>query len=432
MSDIVTSRIFVDGEKGITAAKLNDIVASSVIQPEFYTAKPTAGSADPSDIALILKSGAYAQVPVSSLGGSVTQGQIWSIRQNSYNSIGNPNFEVDQRQCGAAVAPAANIMAIDRWNWNQSFSPAVMRFNGQQMAAGVAAPGSNYFISSKFYRITVTTPQASLGTNDWAQFRTSIEGPNLRELFGGVHSVSLLVRTSIPNLKFGLVLSDPPSAHGFFHLCTIPAANVWTLVTIPNIPLWTAAGNWSTTPGTLGYYLGITLVAGPSLIASANDAWIASSASGAIGQSNFAATAGATFDVAFCQHEPGSVCSTLMDTPFTQNLDNCLRFFCKSNPYATKPGTVNSQGVIYAVALANGTPSCYVPFKKVMAKMPTVTGYSDVSGAAGTVRDLYAPGDRLISGLVGVGDSSFGGFNLTTVNAVNALYSFHYTADTGW
>ena len=432
MSDIVTGQIFVDAEKGITAAKMNNITGSAVIQPAFYTSKPTAGSADPTDVALILKSGAYAQVPVSALSGSVTQGQIWSVRQNSYNSIHNPNFEVDQRQCGAAIAPAANMMAIDRWAWGQSFAPAVMRFNGQQMSAGIAAPGSNYFISSKFYRITVTTPQTSLGTNDWAQLRTSIEGPALRELFGGVHSVSLLVRSSIPNLKFGLVLSDPPSAHGYFHLCTIPAANVWTLVTIPNIPLWTAAGNWATSPGVLGYFLGITLVAGPSVIASANDTWITSSASGAIGQSNFAATAGATFDVAFVQHEPGSLCSTLMDTPFTDNLDNCLRFFGKSNPYATKPGTVSSQGVIYAVALANAIPSCYVPFKKVMAKAPAITGYSDVSGAAGTVRDLYAPGDRAISGLVGVGDGSFGGFNLTTVNATNALYSFHYTSDTGW
>ena len=101
MADLVTSRMFVDGEKGITAAKLNDIVASSVIQPAFYTSKPTAGTADPTDIALILKSGAYAQVPVSTLGGSATQAQIWSTRLRSFNAIGNPSFEVDQKFCGS-------------------------------------------------------------------------------------------------------------------------------------------------------------------------------------------------------------------------------------------------------------------------------------------------------------------------------------------
>ena len=107
MSDIVTSRIFVDGEKGITAAKLNDITASSVIQPAFYTSKPTAGTADPTDIALILKSGAYAQVPVSTLGGSATQAQyrvevngavstvyFRGAIQAAYSALGTPAFTV--------------------------------------------------------------------------------------------------------------------------------------------------------------------------------------------------------------------------------------------------------------------------------------------------------------------------------------------------
>ena len=92
MSDITTTRIFTDGERGITAQKLNDIVGSSVIQPAFYTSKPTAGSADPADIALILKAGAYAQVPISTLAGSTTQAQIWSTRLRSFNAIGNPKF----------------------------------------------------------------------------------------------------------------------------------------------------------------------------------------------------------------------------------------------------------------------------------------------------------------------------------------------------
>ena len=78
MSDLTTTRIFTDGERGITAAKLNDIVGSSTIQPAFYSSKPTAPTADPADIALILKAGAYAQVPISSLAGSATQAQIWS------------------------------------------------------------------------------------------------------------------------------------------------------------------------------------------------------------------------------------------------------------------------------------------------------------------------------------------------------------------
>ena len=108
MADIVTSRQFTDGERGITAQKLNDIVGSSTIQPAFYSSKPTAPSADPADIALILKAGAYAQVPISALAGSATQAQIWDTRLRSYNAIGNPNFEVDQRNVGVGVANLVN------------------------------------------------------------------------------------------------------------------------------------------------------------------------------------------------------------------------------------------------------------------------------------------------------------------------------------
>ena len=52
MSDIVTTRIFTDGEKGITATKMNDIIGSSVIQPAFYSAKSTASMADAADTLL--------------------------------------------------------------------------------------------------------------------------------------------------------------------------------------------------------------------------------------------------------------------------------------------------------------------------------------------------------------------------------------------
>ena len=115
MADITTTRQFVDGERGITAQKLNDIVGSSTIQPAFYTSKPTAPSADPADIALILKAGAYAQVPISALAGSATQAQIWDTRLRSYNAIGNPNFEVDQRNAGNAITVGSGTFGLDGW-----------------------------------------------------------------------------------------------------------------------------------------------------------------------------------------------------------------------------------------------------------------------------------------------------------------------------
>lgn len=72
MPDIITSQVFSNGEKGITATKLNNIVGDSVIQPDFYNAKPSSPTLDPTDQLLELKgTGAYARITGSQLINSV-------------------------------------------------------------------------------------------------------------------------------------------------------------------------------------------------------------------------------------------------------------------------------------------------------------------------------------------------------------------------
>ena len=167
MPDITTTRIFQDAEKGITAQKLNDIVASSVIQPAFYTTKPTASTADPADIALIVKSGAYAQVPVSTLSSGVSNAQITNVRLRSFNAIRNPSFEVDQRNYGAAVVPATGTAPFgpDRWSFSTAFGAA--RNKIQQINANVVVPGTSFNITQKICRITLTTKRASIAATDY-------------------------------------------------------------------------------------------------------------------------------------------------------------------------------------------------------------------------------------------------------------------------
>ena len=435
MADIVTSRVFVDGEKGITAAKLNDITASSVIQPAFYTSKPTAGTADPTDIALILKSGAYAQVPVSTLGGSATQAQIWSTRLRSYNAIGNPNFGVIQRNfAGLLTNPVSGTFIEDRWQRNGA---GTYTFTAQFLGAttpDVAVPGTSFRITNRFLRTTLTAVQASLGVSDHLTYYQSVEGPNLIELQTDVHSVSLLVRSSVANLNFGLSLRDPPtSTRSLTKLCTIPTANVWTLIQLPNLPVW-PSGNFTTGPGGLGYVLGICLAAGTSLTSPANDTWQNGSFLGAIGQSNFAASPlNSTFDIAFVQHEPGAICTTLMDKPFLQNLDECLRYYQKSYQYGNAAGSATFFGGCCGQVATNNltliTPGA--SFKKIMAKAPTGTVYSE-SGAVNNVRNATSAVDAAVSGTQYFYDSGIMQVALAASGVAGNVYRYQYIADTGW
>lgn len=443
MADITTTRIFTDGEKGITANKLNDIVGSSVIQPAFYSAKPTTSTLGATDQMLaLLSTGFYAVAPFQTVINSVSAAlnsdqEIWSVRLRSFNAVGNPNFEVDQRQCGAlftGTSYGSVLKVIDRWNAQETGTS--LDLNTQQVSANVVVPGTSQLITQKIFRVTLTGQQASLGAGHYMILQSVVEGPTLRELINDVHSVSLLVRSSVANLKFGLILQSVNGAYTLSKLCSLGTANTWTLITLPNLPVWTASGTWSLTPGVAGYNLIVSLAAGSTYTTVANDTWQASATFGAIGQSNFAGSpVNSTFDIAMVQHEPGPVCSTLMDKPFAGtngNLEECLRYYQKSYPFATVSATAVGSP-IYFYNAAGAHPYNAISFRKIMAKAPTLTAYSPTGGSPGFVRNMTAPADIAISGPVNPTDNGFGGFSCTAAPPASQwVSSFHYTADTGW
>ena len=68
------------------------------------------------------------------------------------------------------------------------------------------------------------------------------------------------------------------------------------------------------------------------------------------------------FDIAFVQHEPGSVCSTFMDKPFTQNQDECLRYYHKTYDYRAAMGLATRMDMRTFIA-HSASASAYGPFR---------------------------------------------------------------------
>jgi hypothetical protein len=440
MSDIVTTRVFSDGEQGITATKMNDIIGSAVIQPAFYSAKPSSSTLDPTDQLLELKgTGAYATITgsqlISSVGTNLTP-SITAVRLRSFNALGNPTFEVTQRlPLGSAqITIGTGTMVIDRWFVNKT---GTMTATSAAVAsvAGIVVPGTSFNITSTVFRVTLTGQQTTLGATDSLFIYQEVEGPRLRELLGDVHSVSLLVRSTMANQKFGVAVRDVPSTKTLTKLCTLGAANAWTLITLPNLPVWAPGGNWTTSPGVQAYRFMICLAAGTTQTSPANDTFQNSSYVGAAGQDNFCAQPAGTsfFDIAFIQHEPGTLCSTPMDLPFTQNLDDCLRYYQKSYDYDIAIGTANAAGI---VALPQANTTLIVGptrFHKPLAKTPTMTAYNAATGAINSLR-LLGGADFVVTGFNSIGKAGFLGVNATSLPAVAAgvFGQIHYTADTGW
>jgi hypothetical protein len=362
----------------------------------------------------------------------VPQSTIWSVRLRSFSSTGNPNMEVDQKLGGTTAAIASgSVPLIDRWYAGLPASSAG-RMSAQIISGAVNIPGINTAITRSILRFTVTTAQASLAATDYCAFWEAVEGPQLRELISDVTSISVLARSSVANLGIGVTLQDSTSAYSISNLATLGAANTWTLLQIPNIPLWTGSGSFPLSAGQVGYWLMIALAAGTSQTVAANNTWQSGSRYGAVGQSNFLSTLNSTFDIAFVQHEPGAP-TTLMDKGFISNLAECQRYYCKSYDYATKSGTITNNGAIIAdIPVSTLSPRLTAFFPVHMAKVPTVIPYSPTTGAANIVRDATAGVDRVFNNWSLLGESIVSGANMATSNAGAASYMFHYSADTGW
>jgi hypothetical protein len=365
---------------------------------------------------------------------SVPQSQLWSMRLRSFNAIGNPNFEVDQRNIFQGLNnPVNSAFILDRWSANKVITGA-MTGNWNPLTENVVVPGTSFYVTKEFLRFSLLTQQASMAAGELYALSGVIEGSLLRELLGDVHSVSVLVRSTVAGLKFSLALLDgPTTTKSLVKLCTIPNANTWTLIQLGNLPVF-PAGNFSLTPGNQGYSLRICLAAGSTYIAPAADTWQNGGPFlGAPGMSNFGASpVNSTFDIAFVQHEPGPVCSTLIDCPFTRNYDECLRYFQKTYQYAVLPGTVATAGIIAPIGIS-GLTSAYGAhrFHKPMAKAPTMTAYNYATGAANSVRDAQNV-DHASAAFSTVSETGLYTCVFTTAMTTTTAVFVHYTADTGW
>jgi len=214
------------------------------------------------------------------------------------------------------------------------------------------------------------------------------------------------------------------------------------LLTIPNIPAF-PSGNFTALPSGVGYQLMLCIACGTTYQAPSTGSWLSGNYLGAAGMTNGLA-AGNNLYFAFVQHEPGSQCTTLIDKPFNQNYDECLRYYQKSAPYGSAPGSVtNSFAKAYSLGtFSASTFSLYAnhPFVKPLAKTPTVTVWNGNTGTINQVQLWYAssgtvPNTSFNQGVTGVNatDKEITSINCTSGTSTSlATGLFEWAADTGW
>jgi Collagen triple helix repeat (20 copies) len=365
------------------------------------------------------------------------QPTIWAVRLRSINVLGNPNFEVDQFNTTTTLKVVAGQArtSADRWMANAG-GVVTTAYVGHRVVPVnfITVPGTNFYIARSYLELAVQTTLASPAAGDYYFLQQNVEGAYSREVLGDVTSLALLaLSTQSGGSSFSICIRDAGTKVSYIIPVTIPQ-NVWTMVTFPNIPTFSSANSasYGVLPGVLGYQLGICLAAGATYTAPSNNAWVNGNYLAASGNNALSKTG--SIYLGFIQHEPGPLCTTLIDKPFSQNLDECLRYYAKSQAYGIAPFSAAMIGWVGQLVSGTASIRAQVQFQKRMAKAPTIR----TAGNTTTTGQIYIDGittnNQAVSS-ISVIDSGITAITLSATQTPTAQYGScigQWDADTGW
>jgi hypothetical protein len=289
------------------------------------------------------------------------------------NRIINGGMVIAQR--GTAAVTGSGEFPVDRFLVGNTTDGA---FSAQQDSSAPAG-----FINS--VKITTTTADATLTTTQAIVFIQRIEGTNVADLGFGTASaktvtVSFWVRSSLTG-TFGGSLRNNAGDRSYPFSYSISVADTWEQksVTIAG----DTSGTWLTTNG-VGIIISFGLGAGPDRSGTAG-AWNSNNNASATGAVSVIGTLNATWYVTGVQLEKGSTATSFDYRPYGTELALCQRYYQKTYNQATVPGTSGTSSPIKSSSTGNayGTIGIW-NFAVTMRAVPTITGYSPVSGVAGS------------------------------------------------
>ena len=256
------------------------------------------------------------------------------------NRIINGAMTIDQRNAGASVTVSGNysiVYGVDRFSTIKNTSGI---FSVQR--SSVAPAGfTNSFLA------TVTTADASVATDDFANIAQAIEGFNIADLGWGTANaqtvtLSFWVRSSLTG-TYCCTLVNGSGTRSYVSNYTISAANTWEYKTI-TVPGDTS-GTWNT-DNTTGIIVRFGLMAGTVWQQNAGF-WGAGNVVGSSAQTNWIGTSGATFYITGTQLEKGSTATPFEFRSIGTELGLCQRYYQTISDLLIG-GNVNGAGTYYS------------------------------------------------------------------------------------
>lgn len=239
-------------------------------------------------------------------------------------------------------------------------------------------------------KVTMTTAAGGAGASTQALLTQPIEGFRWAALgYGAAGALSLTrsvwVKSSVVG-TYSYAVGNAGATRSYVGNFTITAANTWQLVTL-TIPGDTA-GTWVGATNALAACVAIGLHVGSTYQGTAG-AWQTGAYWGTSSISNaFIGTAGATFQIALDQLEPGSVATSFENLPVGQVLQLCQRYYYKSYRQGVAPSTAFTSGqgsILWGSGGSSTTQIATIKYPVTMrSQTPSLTCY-DAGGNSGYV-----------------------------------------------
>ena len=288
-----------------------------------------------------IQSGGSTVMNVTSSGVAVTgsfsqNGAVYSTQPTFRNLIINGDMKIAQRGTSftGLTNNTYNIYTLDRWYSEETQTSTFVA----DITQDTDAPSG----FKRSFKVNVTTPQASLISNQQILLEQRIEAYNVSHLaYGSSYAKSLTlsfwVKSSVTG-TYTVWFYNNQNGRMISRQYTVDSANTWEQKTM-TIPGDTGGSSIADNNST-GLYVRFLLGAGSDYTGSPlQTSWTAVANSGRYtNQTNLMATSGATFYITGVQLEVGSTATEFEHLPVDVELARCQRYFQQVSGENTSTG----------------------------------------------------------------------------------------------
>lgn len=293
------------------------------------------------------------------------------------NKIINGDMAIDQRNAGASVTnTTGNLYPVDRW---RIYGSVASKFSAQQGYSITPPPGYANHLG------ILSLSAYSVGNSDSFTITQAIEGLRMVDFAFGTGSaraltLSFWVKTNMSGgTVFGGAVQNAATDRSFPFSFTVNNSSSWEYKTI-SITADTS-GTWPTN-NTASMFLRFSLGMGNSLSGTAG-AWVAGDYRSVTGATSVVGTNGATFFITGVQLEAGTIATSYEFIPIHLQLPICQRYFEKSIPVTTKPGSAYAGQLFIGTAGGTSMGGWIGTFKYSIDKRitPTTNVYDNIGNS---------------------------------------------------